>query len=54
LYENAPYTQGLGVSYKEEFNTLGELWRHYWNSISGKKEKELKMPVPEISSKDGK
>ncbi|HPT31844.1 MAG TPA: translocation/assembly module TamB domain-containing protein, partial [Prolixibacteraceae bacterium] len=26
IYETAPYTQGLGISYKEEYNTFGELW----------------------------
>jgi hypothetical protein len=51
LYENAPYTQGFGVFYKEEFNTLGELWRHYWRSFSGIKEKEITVPVPEKSVK---
>jgi hypothetical protein len=29
---NAPYTQGAGVSYKESFNTFGELW----DKIKGK------------------
>jgi hypothetical protein len=37
LYENL-YTQGLGVFYKEEFSTLGELWRRYLGSVFGKKE----------------
>ncbi len=27
IYETAPYTQGLGFSYKEEYNTLDELWQ---------------------------
>jgi len=27
IYETAPYTQGLGLSYKEEYNTFGELWK---------------------------
>ena len=39
LYDN-PYTQGFGVFYKEEFSTLGELWRRYLKSIFGKKEEE--------------
>jgi hypothetical protein len=48
LYEYAaPYTQGLGVFYKEEFNSLDELWRHYWRSITGKREKETRLPEPE-------
>jgi hypothetical protein len=38
LNENSPYTQGLGFTYREEFNTLGELLKRYWKSISGKKE----------------
>ena len=40
LTENSAYTQGFGVFYKEEFNTLGELWRRYWKAISGKKEEK--------------
>jgi hypothetical protein len=45
LYENSPYTQGLGVLYKEEFNTFGELWRRYMRSLFGKKEDDV---VPEV------
>lgn len=29
IYETAPYTQGIGLSYKEEYNTFGELWRKF-------------------------
>jgi hypothetical protein len=29
IYETAPYTQGLGLSYKEEYNTFGELWKKF-------------------------
>jgi hypothetical protein len=48
LYEYAaPYTQGLGVFYKEEFNSVGELWRHYWRSITSKRVKEPGLPDPE-------
>jgi hypothetical protein len=47
LDQNSIYTQGLGVFYKEEFNTLGELWRHYWRSLSGKKEDNDTRPVDE-------
>lgn len=43
LYDNL-YTQGLGVFYKEEFSTLGELWRRYIQSIFGKKEEEPAIP----------
>jgi hypothetical protein len=41
LYENATYTQGLGVFYKEEFNTFGELMRRYWKAVFGIKEDEV-------------
>ncbi|MBN1416353.1 MAG: translocation/assembly module TamB domain-containing protein [Bacteroidales bacterium] len=50
LIENSPYTQGLGFTYKEEFNTLGELWRHYWRAISGKKE-ENQTEIKEESNR---
>jgi len=39
LYDN-PYTQGLGVFYKEEFTTLEELWKRYLQAVFGKKEEE--------------
>ncbi len=29
IYETAPYTQGLGLSYKENFNHLEELWQNF-------------------------
>jgi hypothetical protein len=47
LYENSTYTQGFGVFYKEEFNTIGELWRRYWKTISGKKEDKTEPVVDE-------
>jgi hypothetical protein len=46
LYES-PYTQGLGVTYKEEFNTAGELWRRYLRVLKGTKKKEANIPSPE-------
>ena len=33
LYETSPYTQGVGVFYREDFNTLGELMRRYGDAI---------------------
>jgi len=47
LTQNSAYTQGFGVFYKEEFNTIGELWRRYWKSISGKKEEKADPVVVE-------
>jgi hypothetical protein len=35
----SPYTQGVGVVFKEEFNNLGELWKRYFTSIFGKRDK---------------
>jgi hypothetical protein len=43
--EFSPYTQGLGVSYKEDFNTFGELLRR----IFGKKEES---PEPVTSDEE--
>jgi len=40
LYEDSPYTQGVGVFYREEFNSFSELMKKIWLKISGKKKKE--------------
>ncbi|MDY6802089.1 MAG: translocation/assembly module TamB domain-containing protein [Bacteroidota bacterium] len=37
LYENAPYTQGVGIFYREEFNSFSELMSRFWNNFSSKK-----------------
>lgn len=29
IYETAPYTQGIGISYKEEYHTFDELWQKF-------------------------
>jgi len=44
-YDSSPTTQGFGISYQEEFDTVGELLKKYWNWITGKgkKEKEIKL-----------
>jgi hypothetical protein len=39
LTEVSPYTQGVGVVFKEEFNSIGELWKRYLRSIFGKRNK---------------
>ena len=33
-YETAPYTQGVGVSFREDFNSFGELLKRYKESIA--------------------
>ena len=44
----SPTTQGVGVSFKEEFDTLEELMHKYWLKISGKnKDKEKKSTSKE-------
>ncbi len=40
IYEWAPYTQGIGLFYREEFNNFQELLQKYWNMVATKKEKE--------------
>lgn len=40
IYESSPTTQGIGISYKEEFNNFKELLRKYRNILLGRKEKE--------------
>ncbi|MGC9342982.1 MAG: translocation/assembly module TamB domain-containing protein, partial [Bacteroidales bacterium] len=45
LFQTSPYTQGVGVFYREDFNTFGELFRRYRDAIlrvfSDKREEEL-------------
>jgi hypothetical protein len=40
IYETSPTTQGIGLSFKEEFNDFRELLKKYWNALAGKKEDE--------------
>jgi len=37
IYDTSPYTQGVGVSYREEFKTWKELWKRYTRIFSRKK-----------------
>ena len=46
---NGAYTQGVGIFYREEFNTIGELYKQYLQTVkgwkgSGKKEEEVTTP----------
>ena len=43
IYETSPTTQGIGLSFKEEFNNFKELLRKYRNILFGKKEKDVKV-----------
>jgi len=51
LYETAPYKQGVGISYKEEFNDLAQLKKRYreglFNRKKKKKNKKSANPDPE-------
>jgi hypothetical protein len=40
LYENAPYTQGVGVFYREEFNSFSELLKKFANRFRRNKEND--------------
>ena len=42
VYTSSPYTQGLGIVYREEFDTIGELYKRYLNSLKNRKNKEKK------------
>ncbi len=37
IYENSQYTQGVGLVYREEFNSVGDLVNKYWRIITGQK-----------------
>lgn len=41
IYEESPYTQGVGIFYREEFNSLSELLNRFWKRLTGKKEEEI-------------
>ncbi len=52
IIRTSPYTQGVGIFYREEFNTLGELYRRYLGVVSERKNKPSKSnepPTTEIS-----
>jgi hypothetical protein len=46
LYDIAPYTQGIGLSYKEEFNSLSELLKHYQEKLIKKTMDTTKISPP--------
>ncbi|HKK68118.1 MAG TPA: translocation/assembly module TamB domain-containing protein, partial [Bacteroidales bacterium] len=35
IYETSPTTQGIGISFKEEFDKITDLFKKYWNAITG-------------------
>ena len=46
LYDIAPYTQGIGLNYKEEFNNLHELLLLYKEKLRRKAPDTIRVPVP--------
>ncbi|MBA3705085.1 MAG: translocation/assembly module TamB, partial [Bacteroidetes bacterium] len=45
-FSSGPYTQGVGIFYREEFDTIDELFKRYWDVISGKKRKAKRNTEP--------
>ena len=39
VYSSGPYTRGIGVFYREEFNTVDELYKRFLSNIKNKKKK---------------
>jgi hypothetical protein len=37
IYTTGPYTQGVGILYREEFDTIGQLYRRYLGNIKDRK-----------------
>lgn len=37
IYETSPYTQGIGLSYREDYNNFNELWNKFKELFSGNK-----------------
>jgi hypothetical protein len=46
IYSSSLYTQGLGVFYREEFDTIGELYKRYLSILKIRKNKEKKTETP--------
>jgi hypothetical protein len=37
IYETSPYTQGIGISYRENYDSFNELWEKFKKFFSRKK-----------------
>lgn len=53
ISEISPYTQGVGVSYKEGFNSFTDLIKHYYRLLFTRKE-HTTIPVEEKTKNDDK
>lgn len=45
-YASGPYTQGLGIFYREEFDSIGDLFYRYLSAVKPKKKKEIAPKSP--------
>ena len=41
----APFIQGVGIVYKEEFNSWGELWRRYLEAFNSTRTVQDSVPL---------
>ena len=48
LFETAPYKQGVGISYREEFDDLRQLMARYKEGLTNRKKKKKKNSEPEF------
>jgi hypothetical protein len=46
IITSGPYTQGVGIFYREEFNTIGELYKRYLDAVTNRRPKEKKADEP--------
>jgi hypothetical protein len=46
IYETAPYTQGIGISYKENYNSFGELLKSFYALFGKVSSRALVVPNP--------
>jgi hypothetical protein len=45
-FSTGPYTQGGGIFYREEFNSIGELLGRYWNGITRRRKNTTSQETP--------
>lgn len=43
IYTSGPYTQGVGILYREEFDTIGELYKRYLGTLKDRKKNKQKV-----------
>ncbi len=52
IYERSPYTQGVGISYREEFDNFKELYRKLIGAWTSKREKKT-IPLNDTTNREG-